>query len=170
MKKNIVIIGLVIIIIILFYFLLKGDFCKVGQMKSQSGSSSLLNPAPIDVSGDVKNIGSGSTNNSSTVKKSGIRGSVIFKSCPGVMQEGVDPVCTNYGGELSLYVKNNTGGIVKEIVSGKDGKFEIELPGGDYSIGHTKAKNETYSVSDVKVKVTTGSFSNTNINVTVMNQ
>lgn len=170
MKKNIVIIGLIVIIIILFYFLLKNNFCSVDQMKYKSQGSSLLNPAPIDNSSNVKNIDPNPVDNSTIVKKSGVRGNVIFKSCPGVMQEGVDPVCSTYGGEFSLYIKNNTGGLVKEIVSGKDGKFEVELPAGEYYIGHTKIKNEPYSVSDVKVKVSAGVFSSTNINVTVLNQ
>lgn len=165
MKKNVIIIGLVVIIIILFYFLLQDGYCRVSPNKSGQVNN-IVNTLPSNP--EIKNIDN--TNNGAVITKSGIKGNVSFTSCAGIAQEGSDPICNKYGGVLSLYIKNKTGVLVKEINSLKDGTFEVELAPGEYTIGHNKLKNEPYSTSEVKVSVMPGSFAKAEISVKVLNQ
>lgn len=97
---------------------------------------------------------------------SGIRGTVLLgPTCPVGGEPGEDnpvPCVTAYA--ASLVVVDSESAVVARITSGNDGKFQVELPPGDYVVTPSTGA-DTYPIAQpVSVTVSPGTYADVEIN------
>lgn len=97
---------------------------------------------------------------------SGIRGTVLLgPTCPGGQDPGANdpvPCVTSYA--AMLVILNSDGVRVTEVSSGADGKFQVDLPPGEYVVTPVSGA-DTYPIAQpVSVTVSSGGFVDVEIN------
>ena len=97
---------------------------------------------------------------------SGIRGTVVLgPTCPGPVEPGENPpvAClTPYA--ASLVVTDSEGAPVVRVTSSADGKFQVDLPPGEYVVTPATGA-DTYPIAQpVSVTVSAGQYSEVEIN------
>lgn len=99
------------------------------------------------------------------VPGSGIRGSVILgPTCPTGSEPGANdpvPCLTPYSAQLVILDEDNE--VAGRVTSGEDGRFEVELPAGDYIV--TPLGGDPYPIAQpIAVSVPIGEFVEVQIN------
>lgn len=97
---------------------------------------------------------------------SGIRGTVLLApTCPGGQDPGAyDPVLCVTPYAASMVVLDSEGARAAGITSGPDGKFQVDLPPGEYLITPATGA-DTYPIAPpVSVTVATGQYAEVQIN------
>lgn len=97
---------------------------------------------------------------------SGIRGTVLLApTCPGGQDPGAyDPVLCVTPYAASLVVLDAESARVASITSGPDGKFQVDLPPGEYVVTPATGA-DTYPIAQpVSVVVSTGQYADVQIN------
>ena len=97
---------------------------------------------------------------------SGIRGTVVLgPTCPVSTDPGADdpvPCLTPYA--ASLVILDSEGGRVQSVTSGNDGKFQVDLPPGEYVVTPVTGA-DTYPIAQpVSVTVGPGAYVDVEIN------
>ncbi len=98
--------------------------------------------------------------------RSGIRGTVLLApTCAGGGDPGAyDPVLCVTPYAATLVVLDTEGARVAQITSGPDGKFQVDLPPGEYVVTPATGA-DTYPIAQpVSVTVSTGQYAEVEIN------
>jgi hypothetical protein len=97
---------------------------------------------------------------------SGIRGTVLLgPTCPvGDDPAATDPMPCVTAYAASLVVLDSESAVVSRVASGSDGKFQVDLPPGDYVVTPSTGA-DTYPIAQpVSVTVSAGQYADVEIN------
>jgi hypothetical protein len=108
--------------------------------------------------------GPGETASRTPAQPSGIRGSVLLgPTCPGPVDpnETGEPCVTPYSAQLAIL--DSEGKVVTRVTSGADGRFQVDLPPGDYTVAPQNGDPVPTAPSQ-PVKVEAGRYTEIQIN------
>ncbi|MFZ2694055.1 MAG: hypothetical protein WAX85_02075 [Minisyncoccia bacterium] len=125
----------------------EAKLCPDGSYVGRTGSRCEFSECPLYIS--------------PTKTTSGITGTVLLgPTCP-VMRDPPDPQCADRQYQTDKLVLLTSPGLklVQKINSGKDGKFTVEIPPGEYSIQSSGKITFPYCGSGGVIEVIAGKFS-----------
>lgn len=173
-NKVLVVLVIILLFTTLYFAFFQNKQCFVKDLTANQLQN--LNPIsnPADTTNtidDTKVVATPLVDTTTPAKKSGINGTVVATSCPGMVPEGTENPCNtrNYP-NLDLSIKDTSTGAVKYTKSDSAGKFKIDLDPGTYDIGQKDTKNLYLTGGITNVKVSSGIYTNINVPFTVLNQ